>query len=102
MEDLPVIYLLLQMTTSLGWNKIHFIMYRIDSETQLIVIFFACLVSKRFLTLIKSTVRSAIQGNLSVVDTTGPRKCVLVAEVSLFQLEVDLHTAYWDLRNCPD
>ena len=32
-----------------------------------------------------------IQWNLSIVDTTGPRKCVLIREVS-FVSEVDLYT----------
>ena len=44
-----------------------------------------------------------VQWNVSIVDTTEPRKCVLIREVSLFS-EVNLYTkvCYWDLRNCPD
>ena len=39
-----------------------------------------------------------VQWKLSIVDTTGPRRCVLIREVS----EVDLYTYHWDLRNRPD
>ena len=65
--------------------------------------------------------KSHVQWNLSIVDTTEPRKCVLIREVSLFQRlictqEYTIGTSetvqirevflfqrlIWDLRNCPD
>ena len=39
-----------------------------------------------------------VQWNLSIVDTTGPMKCVLIM---LFQRLIS-KVCYWDLRNCPD
>ena len=38
-----------------------------------------------------------LQWSLSIVDTTGPRKCVLIREVDLYTQKYSIG----DLRNCP-